>query len=106
MKELCPLKDEKGVDVMRAKILALTVGIAMLTGAGAAWADAGAPAGTKARTPTTAESQIKAAPAMKAAGQARRPLVLTETQMGKITAGLGGNGGRGIDLLDRRGPTE
>ena len=89
MKELCPLKDRKGVDVMRAKILALTVGVVMLAGAGTAGADAVVSAGTKAATPTTAEPQIKAAPAMKAAGQVRRPLVLTKTQMDKVTAGGG-----------------
>jgi hypothetical protein len=33
---------------MRAKILALSLGVAMLAGAGAAWADAGASAGTEA----------------------------------------------------------
>jgi hypothetical protein len=75
---------------MRAKILALTVGAAMLAGAGTAYADAVVPAGTKAATPAAAESQMKTVPEMKAAGQERRPLVLTETQMDKITAGLGG----------------
>jgi hypothetical protein len=30
----------KGIDVMRAKILALTVGVVMLDGAGTAYADA------------------------------------------------------------------
>jgi hypothetical protein len=65
---------------MRANLLALTVGFVMLAGAGTAYADAARAAGSKAGPPTTAESQIKAEPAMKAARQGRRPLVLTETQ--------------------------
>jgi hypothetical protein len=103
--ELSPPKDRKGVDVMKAKLLALAVGGAMLASAGTAYADAVVSAGPKARTPTTAEPQMKAAPAMKAAGQGRRPLVLTEPQMDKITAGMNSaghrtnlTGGKGDDI--------
>jgi hypothetical protein len=96
MKKFSLPKDRKGVDVMKGKLLALPVGVAMLAGAGTAYADAIVSAATKAGTPTTADLQ-KAAPEVKAPGQGRRPPVLTETQMDKITAG-GGKGDGGIGL--------
>jgi hypothetical protein len=91
---------------MRAKLLALSVGIAMLSGAGTACADAVVSAGTQTKAAVAGLKPVGTQ--MPVAGQRRRPLVLTEKQMGKITAGLGGNGhgigllggnGRGLDLL-------
>jgi len=91
---------------MRAKLLVLSVGIAMLGGAGIACADAVVSPGTKVAPQEKAVSQTPAGTKAAPAGQARRPLVLTETQMDKITAGRGGDG-HGVGFLlggDGRGP--
>jgi|tagenome__1003787_1003787.scaffolds.fasta_scaffold17109371_1 hypothetical protein len=81
---------------MRAKLLALLVGAAMLGGVETAYADAVVSPGTQmpATPQMKAGTQTKATPA----GQGARPLVLTETQMEKITAGRVG-GWAGIGLL-------
>jgi hypothetical protein len=82
---------------MRAKLLALSIGLAVLCGGGIACADTVVSPGTQVKAAPQMPAGTKTAPG----GEVRRPLVLTETQMDKITAGLGGHGGgnTGLSLL-------
>jgi len=70
---------------MTTKLLALLAGVAMLSGVGIAQADTMVPTTDgQAKTATVEHSQARAP-------QARAPMVLTDDQMHKVTAGHIGN---------------
>jgi hypothetical protein len=66
---------------MRTTLIVLSVGIAMLSGAGGSRADTGVP--VEARKAADAQKHANAA----AQDQPHGPILLTETQMAEITAG-------------------
>ena len=68
---------------MRTTLIAWSVGVALLGGAGIAQADPGAPIG-----PTAGQSKVAIAGQVRATG----PMVLTDSQMDELTAGHKWNG--------------